>query len=110
MVFGIFSKKSKSSGDRTRYFPNKCYFCDHYVSALPPGSRAPRDASDTVNCPVGGRVRVQTGCSRFQPDRTATCGSCWNFSSDGARENCTIHGALRQWREFCRDAVKKDGA
>lgn len=106
-IFRLFKGKKESaqvSTTSTKYFQNKCYVCEHYSKTR----GTPRSASDTIKCPVGGTVRVGSGCGSFKPDITATCGDCWNFRRGEITDTCTIHGKMLQWRQYCPDAVNKD--
>ena len=118
VIYNLFFKSKeanspKSGSSSHSHFPNRCYSCEHYADALGPGSLMPTSSRDSVNCPVGGTVRVQSGCGRYKPDITADCLHCWNMdrsnATGGALGHCTIHGKIQIGRSRCPDHIYRDG-
>lgn len=84
-------------------FQNKCSVC---VNADKIDAH-PTHSSDAVNCPVGGHVKVATGCTSFEPSSNATCSNCWNYSGEEQDASCSIHGILAKLRDACPEAVER---
>jgi hypothetical protein len=72
-------------------FANRCWGCNHYD-----GFDSHRGADTIVNCMLGYKnVTISSGCSSFEPDRTANCDNCYFYTTkkDGNfnKPHCKVH-------------------
>lgn len=68
------------------FFGNRCYGCDHYEGWRGSLNDGPRTS---VNCGIGQRAWIGSGCSQFTPDVTATCYGCINHIRNADFSSCS---------------------